>query len=506
MNKHLGKIVFIITLLCTAIFGANVDIKLSSPAIYKGDSVTFTIDATGNDIVFPTISDIDGFSVQRSGTGSTTSIINGNVTKTLSASYRFAPTKDVTIPSFKVKIDGKEYTTKPQKVSVLKPQQGKSGDPFLLELKVDKKSLKVGQSTKLTLLFKKRFNVKVDQLRVAEPKIDNFWVKKIGKPKQYTQGSYVVVEYDYLIFAQKPGTFHIAPIEADIGVATQSSFGNGFFNDPFFQSMTTQMQWKKIYSNGLDITVTKLPNNLELYGDFKIDASVDKTEVAANKPVNLTINIEGSGNLDDIPDFNIDIPDAIVYPDKAQVSTRFVNGEYRGVFRQKIAIISDKDFIIKPLKLTYYDKLTNRVKTIQTKPIAIKVKGAKVLAKAAAPTLQKEAAAIKHTVTAKKEVVVQKEKSSIKYLFLLVGFILGALSSYIAMRLIKSKRAKRENDIIKLIKNTKDDKKLFEILLPYANESDVVADTLQKLEENIYKGAKHTIQKQKLYDYFFDRG
>ena len=46
---------------------------------------------------------------------------------------------------------------------------------------------------------------------------------------------------------------------------------------------------------------------------------------------------------------------------------------------------------------------------------------------------------------------------------------------------------KKENDIIKLIKNTKDNKKLFEILLPYAKEHQDIGDILKQLEENIYK-------------------
>jgi len=43
-----------------------------------------------------------------------------------------------------------------------------------------------------------------------------------------------------------------------------------------------------------------LPDRLELYGDFNIKSEVGKTEVAANKPLNLTVSIVGIGNIDEV--------------------------------------------------------------------------------------------------------------------------------------------------------------------------------------------------------------
>ena len=496
--RKISTILFLLFLTIDLI-ASEVNISVSAPAIYKGENVSFTLTASSSDVEFPNITQVDDFPILGVSSSSSTSIINGSYSKKISKTYTFSPAKNVTIPSFKIKVDNKTYTTKQKDISVLQPSKSKNGDPFIVELKLDKNSLKVGESTKLKVIFKQRLNAKVDKLNINEPKIENFWIKKIDDNKQYSKGEYIVQEFDYMIFAQKAGTFHIDSIEADIGHIVRSSLGGGFFNDPFFNSMANQLSWKKIYSNSLDIKVESLPNNLELYGDFHIKASTDKTTVYANKPVNLTVKIDGIGNIDDIEKFDINIPNAIVYSDKPDISSNLVNGEYSGIFTQKVAIISDSDFIIPSLKLKYFDKLTNKIKTIQTKSIDIKVQGGN-LTNTQTPMVQK-AKTIQTNQPIQKQVIV-KNSDDLVYLYILIGILIGGIGTYLVMKQTNKKEIKKENDIIKAIKGAKSDKVLFDILLPYSKENSTISDILKLLEENIYKKTNHKINKQKLYDIF----
>ncbi len=506
MKQHLGKLLLII-LFTFSLHASGVKLELKTPAIYKGDYAQFTIKAEGNSIDFPTITQIEGFPVHTSGTSSSFSNINGKVSQTIAKSYTFKPTKEVTIPSFNVTVDGKNYTTKPQKISVLKPQAGKSGDPYILELKVGKKELKVGESTTLKIIYKQRADANADRITISEPKIDNFWVKKLGNQKQYREGNYIVTEYDYLIFAQKPGKFHIKPIIANIGKFVQRSRSDNFFNDPFFNSMFSELKWQKVYSNDVTIQVEPLPNGLELYGDFNITASADKQKVYADKPVNLTIKVEGIGNIDDVQKFDLNIENAVVYADKPKIKSFLKNGEYGGIFTQKIAIIADRNYTIPPVKLQFFSKKENKIKTIQTKAIPITVIGGTSASTQSTPKV--ETASTIQTSQAKQPKVITKEveiekNPALKYILFIAGFILGATAVILYNRFKNRGKRRKENDIIKQIKNTKDNKKLFDILLPYANDDEVIAQTLKALEENIYKGAKNKIDKQKLYDYFLD--
>ena len=148
---------------------------------------------------------------------------------------------------------------------------------------------------------------------------------------------------------------------------------NSFFRDSFFDSVTNRLNWQKIYSNALHISVKPLPNNLELFGDYSLTSTVDKTFVDANQPVNLTISITGKGNIDDIQKYNLTISNVVSYADEPKIESTFQTDEYGGNFTQKIAFVAQSDYIIPKIELTYFDKNTNQVKTIHSEPINIKV-------------------------------------------------------------------------------------------------------------------------------------
>jgi len=502
MKLNLGKILALL-FLSINIYAASVKVDVSSLAIYKGDLLQFTITASGNNIKFPSIKQIDNYAVLGVSNSEQTSIINGKVSHKLIKTYTIKPLKDITIPSFKVNINGDEYKTKEIKVSVVKTHQSKNTDNFVLRMKVDNENLKVGQSTKLRVIYKQKIGVQADKLNINEPKIKDFWIKKIDGVKQYSQGEYLVQELSYMIFAQKEGEFDVDAIEFDIGHIVRSP-GGGFMNDPFFSAFTNQLTWDKIYSNSLHLKVQSLPNNIELYGDFDIKATVDKTQVYENKPVNLTISIKGIGNIDDIKKFDINIQDAVVYANKPEVQSKLINGQYKGSFTQQIAIIASEDFTIPSIQLKFFNKNTQQIQTIKTKQINIKVKGQNKSSVNNTPKVQKLNKTISNNSNKieKQKVIVVKKSDNLEYLFLLIGLVLGSVITYFVLKQKNNIKQKEENDIIKLIKNTKDDKKLFDILLPYANDYDEVSNILKQLEENIYKKTNHKINKQKLYDIF----
>ncbi len=508
IKQTLGKI-FIIVIFAINIF-ANVTARVDTPAIYKGDSINLTISADGNDIKFPEIDEIDSNPIDGTSSSQSTTIINGSMSKSVSKTYSFRPQKSLTIPSYEVEVDGKTYTTDEIKVSVLKPTASKAGSDFIVQMSADKRDVHVGESINLTISFKQKLNAHAQKLQLGEPELENFWVKKVDNVEKSNEGDYIVQKVHYILFPQKEGKYTIPAIQASIGTPSRqrrnSRFNDPFFDDPFFSSFTRQLSWQKIFSNELNINVKPLPNNLELFGDYEIQAEVDKREVSANKPVNLTIRVRGKGNIDDIKKFNLDIENAIIYADEPKITSNIYNNIYQGEFTQKIAIIADSNFTIDPIKLEYFDKETNQTKTIQTEPIDIVVKGGSKAEKQPTIEVSKDIQTLtqspKTNISAQKTVF-KEEKSYIKYLFLAIGLILGLLISYIFNR-FQNRGQKTEPDIIKEIKKAKNDRQLFDILLPYSNKDKIISNTLNKLEENIYKNSNHKIDKDELMDFFED--
>jgi len=504
MKKILGKLIVLI-LLSSSLF-AGVTASVDKDTIYSGDVVNYTISAEGKNPKFPNLNTIAGYGVMGVSTSQSVNIINGNYKSTISKTYSFAPTRSLVIPSYVVKIDGKEYKTNEIKVTIVKPSQAKSGSKFSVSMKMDKNDVYVGEPIKIDVVFKYKLDAQADKIMITPLKISDFWIKSTKKPTKSEQGDAMVQTYHYLVFPQKQGDFEIKPIEVNIGMFSRRNRGGNFFNDPFFDAFDQTLEWKKIVSNKLFVHVKPLPNNLEVYGKFNINASVDKREVRANKPVNLTLKINGVGNIDDIKKFSLDIDDVVVYSDEPKVRAGLNGGVYGGVFTQKIALIADKDFVIPPIKFSYFDKDLKKVVTKETKPIKIKVKGGNK----AEVTPKIDTAQGEKTVSIAKTQSTQKVAKSATisrsdgFLYLFIGFLFGILASVGYLKFANRKVAKKETPIITKIKKAKGDKELFEVLLPYGKSDDFVKKVLETLEENIYGKSKTKVDKKEIIQYFLD--
>jgi len=509
MRQPLGKIIkLFLILFLTLTASADVKVSVSSPVIYENDIVNFIITADGKNITFPKINDIEGYPIIGESSPSVYRYdINGNITQVSSKTYNFKASKSVTIPSFSVKADGKEYMTKEIKVNVFKPKASKNGSEFVVEMALDSNESYVGEPLTLSVSFKAKINARADQIQLGEPKLENFWVKKIDNVEQSNQGEYMVQTLHYKLFPQKSGEYTIPPIQALVGKIEQRQRHGGFFDDPFFNTMTQQLNWQKIYSNQVKLKVNSLPNGLELYGNYQIKATVDKTKVQANKPINLTIVVKGEGNIDDVKKFNLTLNNVIVYADEPKIKSQEIHGVYQGSFNQKIALIGDQNFTIPALKLDYFDKATKSVKSISTEPIKIEVVGGRTnLSKPSSIEVSSS-----HIIEAPQQlknptkIVIEKEDSYIKYLFLLLGFIMGILFTIFINSLKKPKKKKIETNIAKAIHKAKDDRTLFDILLPYAKKHPIISENLNKLEANIYRDATNKIDKEDLLEIFEDK-
>ena len=503
MKQILGKLV--VVLLLTLNLLGDVLTKVEPQAIYKGEASNFTITVEGEKIEFPTISEINGVPVEGTSTSQSISMVNMDVRRTTTRSYQFRPIKSMTIAPLSFKVDGKVVNTEAVKVEVLKPTASKNGEPFVVELHADKTTVYVGEPIDVSVRFKYKMNANVKKVQLGEPKLENFWIKKIDKVDQSREGEYIVETSHYQLFPQKAGSFELQPLEAMVGQVAQQQ-RRGAFNDPFFNGafFGQSLAWKKIYSNGVNLTVNALPNGVELYGAFQINATVDKRKVLANKPVNLTIIVEGEGNMDDVKKFELNVPNAIVYADEPKVTSH----QKQNRFMQKIAIIGDQNFTIPALSLKFFDKAEQRVKTIATKPIEIEVtgevQGVVTPAKIEVSPRHKTTASTVATPLSngsKPTTVVVKEAGYLKYLFLLLGLLLGVGLSYLFF-VLKHKEAKVPSSFTKAIQKAKDDRALFELLLPHSKEGEVVAHALNLLEENLYKGAKHTIDRELLMEFY----
>lgn len=446
---------------------AGVSATVDNDSIFYGESVNLKISAEGEDIEFPDINEIAGYRVEGKSTSTQIRIINGTKSYQKELLLTFTPLQSVTIPSFNIVINKRNNPTPQIHIDVSKGMKNKSGktrsDDFIYLMEIQKTKAYVGEPLLLSLKFKKRDTAQLIDIEFYEPKFENFWTKKIGKEKQYEENGYTIYELKYLVYPQKKGKLSISPTYLKIAIPQLGRDTFGFsVNIP---------QFKKVYSNGLDLDIEALPDGVELIGDYEMRASVNKKEVQAGEAVNFTIKIEGEGNIDDIRAQKLDIPNTTIYSDSPKITTSLDGDRVVGQFEQTFAIIANSDFTIPPLNIKYFNHKTGEVKMLSSEGVDIKVNS----------QVQNQVSKIE---TMENQPKIQQDENMLieeKYIFLLLGLFGGI----VIMMLIKllGKSEKKEKTLKQ--KTQSKNKELIKRFMPFVKNPEV-KKFIDALERNEY--------------------
>ena len=446
---NIQKLLFLILML--SVFGYANDDKpgakaiVSNTKIVAGDIVTLRIRATGDRVVFPNIEKIDGIKVlshHKRVTNIHTYDHGAFKKERTILILTFAPQKDMTIPSYEIEIDGKIYKTKPVKLKVKNNALDINSHPiFSLNLKSNKKSAVVGESFLVTVYFSLQQGVTVSKkLQYNRPEFKGFFVKKVDEGKSYHEDNDQVTELRYILTPHSEGNFTLGPAQAKIGLQDKSK------KDILHKGFATK--WYEKASNTLEIEAFPQTVESDLVGKFSLDSSVDTQEVKANKPVNLTVKIEGRGNLNnfDFPDYEID--GVTVYGNDAKIDIKVVDDQIYSSYSKKFVFISEKSFMIPERIFSMYDPKDGKLKALKVKALNIKINESKAITMAAKPPkpiASKEI--VEKIVTEENEKVI-----SANWWILVLSFILGGVFSYLLRYLPKYKRkSSKESEALKIL-------------------------------------------------------
>lgn len=435
------------------IYGA-VSAKLDSNTVELGEMVTYSLNVSGENITRPNIRRLCGTDVISTSSQTSMQIINGEITKSYVLSYKFVPQKSCKIEPIEVDINGDKEFSNALELKVV-PVSAAKDKEFVLELSSRKKSVYVGETFDITLMFKQRRDSKAVDSKFIPPELKGFWIKSESQPARVEEGEYVITKLTYTLAAQRAGNQKVT--KAQMRIATRSGK-----RDPWGAFMPS-IKWKGYFSNELDIDVKPLPVGVDLIGNFAISVKAEKKEVNANEAVNIKIEVTGVGNLEDIKSFKPHIEDVSVFDEKISIEGNKLT--------QNIAFVTERDFTIPSFSLKYFDTKTKSVKTIRSEAIAVKVKNAKA----------KEELTIKREEN-QSEGVVSVSRGEFDKLTLMVTFILGLLIGVAIMLIKPFKFSKKEKTV-----SLKEPKNLLMKLLPYRDDEDV-KKVVDILEKNIYSG------------------
>ena len=469
--KNLGRNVIIFFAFFSVTLYAHVTAEVSPKVVYRGEEATYILRISGEKVQKPIISTLCGTNV--TGTSSQTSIemINMDYKKSYNLSYTFVPQKSCVIPAMNIQVDGKMEKSNPVKVVVKKPTQDKNAN-FVLSLKPSKKELFVGEPFTLELTLKQKKSAEAVDSKFVSPDFQGFWVK--GKPQtsRSEDAEYVITKALYKLAPQREGNLTIEP--AQIKIATRVGGG-----DPWGMMMP-QVKWKSYYSNEVHIYAKPLPRNAKIVGNFTIKATADKLKISPNEAVNVTVEVDGDGNLEDIGSFKQYISGVNVFAEKVEVKGNRLT--------QKLAFVSDKDFTIGPFKLAFYNLKTKRVEQIKTKPIHITVIGS---SKKATPLKIERGEAPSKPAASDTAAQQSSSYSGVGAIWLFIAFIAGSAFGIVIMLFKPLSLLKKEKTF-----NIKDEKLLLVKLMPFRDKDPEVKKLVDILESNIYSSQKQPVDKK----------
>ncbi len=433
------------------------DVVMHTPSqFYGGEPVVFSLEASGSNIEFPVIDDIEGFLVSKHGSSSSLSILNGQRTQKIIQQYSFFPNRTVLIPKFKITIDGQSFHTQSKEVKKIEAKKTQS-EYIDFTLTASKTDLYIGEQSLFTLIFKYRRDLQIVDLGFTSPNFQGFWSKQIGEAKKYEEGMFVVQELKYILFPQKSGKLTIPSLKVDVSVVDSRSNGMSFFGPP------TRIE--KVYSNELKFNVKAIPENLSIIGDFVLKENIDKKTIDAGEALTYNIEINGRGNLDDIPELKILVPNATIYDNKATKEFDMIDGKYGGIYKKSFSIVANENFRIPSVVIKYFDIKENRVKELKTKEYTIEVK----------KKIQKDSQLYKQqssTQGSVKEIVkVINASTNEKLLYFFFGCVLSILIFGLTLYVIKLKGHEKQEELPleKEVKSTNNVHELLNVLLSYIN-------------------------------------
>ena len=404
----------------TQLFAQEVSFKVNAPkAVSTGENfrIIYTVNAEGENFKPGKVSDnIRILSGPNLSTSSSVQIINGKVSQSMSQSYTFyaVATKEgnVEIEPASVDVDGETYTSDAISIEVVKgnesysqqsqqqqtqstniPNSEISDKDLFVRVAISDKDIYQGESTLATIKVYTRVDLEGFE-NYKYPSFNGFWsedvdvASRISLEREVVNGEIynVGVFKKVLLFPQQSGTLTIEPFELDC-IVRQRVKRRRRSNDPFsmfdeFMGGSYQRVLKQVASPELKINVKPLPVSTRpstfggAVGNLKVASSVDLTQVKANEPINYTIKITGSGNLNFIDPIDINFPpDFEVYDPKQQNNFKASANGIAGSKTFEYLIIPRRhgNYTIPSVNFSWFDPATGKYNTTATEGYDIEV-------------------------------------------------------------------------------------------------------------------------------------
>ena len=257
----------------------------------------------------------------------------------------------------------------------------RNGDKdFFMVAAVDNNSPYVNQTATLGVRFyyTRPF---LDNAPYTPPSISNLFMEEIST----SEGRQTIGGKAYLYMEKRYAVSGVTPGKAQAGAASVRYIPATNLRLSMFDRMFAAVgqEEETVSSNVVPLTIRAVPEAgkpKSFYGavgkGYTISASADRTSVEAGEAVNLTVNVNGPGNLKPTSDLKLsNMTGFKVYDVVSNSGTVPANGALKSykIFKTVLVPVSSGTYTIPALDWSYFDPQAGAYRTIRTKPISIEV-------------------------------------------------------------------------------------------------------------------------------------
>ena len=406
-------LISLILLLSVSLVYAQTSIQVQAHKVVSIDeqfNVTFVIEgAKPTDFSWEPGADFDLIWGPQQGRSTSVQIINGQRTESSQTTYSYIlrPLKEgrFTLAEASAKVKGNEIYSSPHTIEVVssrsssgqssqssqnqssrpQAQQGNISDSDLfLRLSLNRSDVVVGEPITATIKLYQRVNISGFE-GVSFPSFNGFWSQEIEAPSniEFQRETYdgqiynAAVLRKFLLIPQHQGKLNIDPAELVCLVSVRVSSGGNSIFDGFFDEYRNVR--KKVQTKPVTVNVSALPAGAPAsfaggVGEFSVSADVSKDSIKTHEAASLVVTVTGRGNVALLEAPKVSFPpDMEVYDTK--VTSNIAPGGMSGTRKYEYPFIprSHGDFVIEPIKYSYYDVNQKKYVTLETQPIALTV-------------------------------------------------------------------------------------------------------------------------------------
>lgn len=423
---RIGLLILLSLISCAGGFAQQITFTASAPGVVEvGEQFRLVYRLNKADASNLRVPSVDGLvllagpSPSRS---SSVSIINGNVTQVEELTYTYIyeaeEEGEITVAEAIITVDGKDYTSNPLKIKVVKnsgggsaqqnqqnqqnrqgQQQGRqqsgqtgnvSQDDLFLRLEVSRNSLYVGESLVATLKVYSRVGLSgFGQSKF--PAFDGFLSEEVPTGQirleraEYNGKVYETgVLYQRVLFPQHAGEITIEPFQVECVVRQRVTNRSNDFFDSFFGNVREVNVIRR--TPAVKINVKALPESGKprnfggMVGNLSMSTSMSPDTLKANDALTYKVTFRGTGNLKLMEAPKINFPhDFDVYDPKVNRDIRTSGGTNTGTVTFEYLVIPryGGDYTIPAVNYAYFDTRSGSYKTLSGSAYPIHViKGA----------------------------------------------------------------------------------------------------------------------------------